>query len=611
MALRIRTIADLENAPRNDEGRLQLRNANLQLADLQGANLQDAYLNSANLQGANLTGANLFNADLTRADFEGAILRDANLEGTNLTGARLFNTDLQNANLRGANITGARLEQTDLQVAANLEGVIGIFADELPAANNIIRIRTIADLDNVTRLRNRGYRGYNLRGADLHGADLHGANLQSADIREGNLRGVNLRNAILQGADLQGADLQGANLQGVFMNEANLQGANLQGANFTGANGRGVNFTGANFTGVIGLTQDIIERFQGRPGLQAPRPPAPQPPVPRPQIPQEPQGIAHEVHLAFRRMNIADLTNFLKTVDSNGSGPIDTSMVTRMDGPIFLHFVKYSIDTFLSEINNEEYRIPMKPTGYYPPGITTWKTIWDAIYQSRIVNLPFTNQVKEIIFLSLIYAGTQPSAFKINYVISYLDEAAFAYTSGFSFDQNFSCGKGLQERFVTALVPAIDTILTGSDNISEQKKIEYKTLRTKIKGGFDVEVAKLLINEWQENNKNIITENSEFRANKDVLVQQQRDHLIHYLCCELGTTQEDLMRNSIIQTTIDYMFGDDNILDNSLGGKRRKRRQTKKYKKIEKKRKTRNMRKVQKTKTSKRGKKRRATRRIK
>lgn len=56
------------------------------------------------------------------------------------------------------------------------------------------------------------------------------------------------------------------------------------------------------------------------------------------------------------------------------------------------------------------------------------------------------------------------------------------------------------------------------------------------------------------------------------MVAQQKDHLFHYLCCELGVTQEELMRQKQVRETIEYMFSDDNILDNTLGGRRRKTR---------------------------------------
>ena len=194
----------------------------------------------------------------------------------------------------------------------------------------------------------------------------------------------------------------------------------------------------------------------------------------------------------------------------------------------------------------------------------------DFIFNERIKNIDIDLETQCLIYLSFIYVAMQPVRFRKNYILCYLDEVAFAYSSASRFAENFSCAKGIIERFVTCLKAGCQAELTA--DIPEDKKMEYKMLLNIIQGGYDVEVAKQLISQWQNDNKNIITENSEFRANKDELVAQQKDKLIHYLCCELGVTQEQLMRQPVIKDTIDYMFSDDNILDNTMGGKRRGRK---------------------------------------
>ena len=267
--------------------------------------------------------------------------------------------------------------------------------------------------------------------------------------------------------------------------------------------------------------------------------------------------------------------------------------------------IKENMDQLLSNLSPEELNaIPRKPAGYYPRNITSWKNIWDFIYNQRLVHIDFSNSEKnKIIGFSIFYVLTEPLQFRKNYVLAYLDEVAFAYSSASQFIENFSCAKGVVERFVTCLKAGASAELTTE--LPEDKKIEYKMLLNILQGGYDVEVAKQLINQWQNDNKNIITENGEFRANKDALVTQQKGHLIHYLCCELGVTQEQLMQQQIIKDTIDYMFSDDNVLDNTLGGKRRTRKTRRKIKiekKIVKKRKTKTkkpVKKIQKTKRRK------------
>jgi len=447
-------------------------------------------------------------------DFYNINLERVNLSGANLTGANLIGINLEGANLQDAILESASISYANVQ-GANLEGA-------------------------------------NLRGTTLRRAILEGAILENAFMLYADLRGANLTGANLRGAYLRGADLEGANLAGAILEGANLEGAYLEGAILEGAILEGANFIGAN------LEETILE------GRQMP---AVLPPIPR----LYQQETAYEIHNAFDKINKQELITFFETRVENANQI--NNQLARMNEITFLNAIKENIGHFLSKLTPDELTdIPNKPPGYYPTWIRSWKNIWDTIYSDRLSNILYSFESKKIIVLSLSYVLTRPEQFQKNYVLCYLDEVAFAYNTGSEFDSNFSCSKGFVERFATCLKAGIDAELTTE--LAEDMKIEYKILRNIIQGGYNADVAKRLISEWQDDNKNIITENGEFRANKYELATQQKNNLIQYLCCELGVNQEELMRNSQVRDTIEYMFEDDNILDNTLGGRRIRRKRT-------------------------------------
>ena len=78
-----------------EQGKANLRGANLYGANLDGANLRGANLGCANLRGANLRGANLDGANLRGANLDGA-----NLYGASLDGEKITKQPLSVANLR-------------------------------------------------------------------------------------------------------------------------------------------------------------------------------------------------------------------------------------------------------------------------------------------------------------------------------------------------------------------------------------------------------------------------------------------------------------------------------------------------------------------------------
>jgi hypothetical protein len=300
--------------------------------------------------------------------------------------------------------------------------------------------------------------------------------------------------------------------------------------------------------------------------------------------PQEVAGVAYEVHNAFNKIDIQQLITFLNNKIRN---PIEEE--EWGDTEDFFLFIQQKITNFVNELDMQILQnVPPKPLGYYPDPETTYTDIWRILY-SRIENLSFDKTEKQLIISSITYASEQSKIFKENYVLSYLNDTAFAYTTGNTLTSNFSCGKGMKERFVTSLVPAIDAMETlgvseskgEEETITSEKLKEYKILKGIIKGGFDQELALQLIKEWLQNNDNkykISNEEGKFKENKEQLITEQRQNLIEYLCCELTVTETKLLQNRKIKESIDYMFTDDGILDNTLGGKTKKNKNKKKRK---------------------------------
>jgi len=549
---RVRTREDLAGVERDEDNIYNLRNADLEHADLPGENLQHANFVEANLYNADLASANLEWADFENADLEMAILNEANLQQTNLESAILRGAQLRNANLLSATLVGATF------TGANLTGAI-------------------------------------LRDTDMRGADLTGARIDGADFR-GVILGVD-ENVFF--ADTIGTYAHGPGDENEVFDDEDAEEEAME----LLQNARRQN------------PIDIqARRNRPRPERQTPRLREPVaranlPRVPAPDVPQEVVGIAFEIHSAFDKVNVPDLISFLEMNTEDGDILKDEFASERMTHNTFLYLINHNMREFLTNFTEKEIKsIPRKPEGYYLPNISNWVDIWNYLYNERLKAISFNDSSqRQLIGLSISYAASQPTAFQTSYALSYLDENTFAYSSGNTFRKNIGCAKGMIERFITCLNAGIDAELT-STTITNDKKREYMALKNKIQGGYDVYVAMRLITEWQNDNKNIITENGEFRANKTELVKQQRDTLIHYLCCELGVTENELMAKKEVKDTIDYAFDDDNILDNTLGGNRKritiqKRKIAKrKTKKIAKKRKQTKRKTNQKKKTDKKKK---------
>jgi Pentapeptide repeats (8 copies) len=141
------------------QSKLNLSNANLDVAKLRGANLSNAQLSYASFKGANLIEVNLSNAVLSNATFS-----KAQFFQTNLSGAVLSHADFRYAQLGNSKINLSY---------AKLNG---------------------ADLSNA-----------NLEGVDLGSANLGGAKLINANLKNVNLGWANLTDTDLDAADLTGA----------------------------------------------------------------------------------------------------------------------------------------------------------------------------------------------------------------------------------------------------------------------------------------------------------------------------------------------------------------------------------------------------------------------
>lgn len=147
MALRIRTVEDLDNAPELENGAHNLAGADIEIAedledeDLRGADFRGAYIYNVYAKRINLVGAimeettidyvSFINCNLTSVNLRNATIIDSNFSGSDLTradfrGAILNNLDLSNANLENADFTGACIMNVDFTNARFIERAIGI-----------------------------------------------------------------------------------------------------------------------------------------------------------------------------------------------------------------------------------------------------------------------------------------------------------------------------------------------------------------------------------------------------------------------------------------------------------------------------------------------------
>lgn len=127
-----------DSALLTDEGKLDLRGANLthkdfngedlshidaSNADFRGSNLSDVNLIDANLCCANLHAVNLMGSNMTRANLTHADLTYANMSSVNLTAAILFSSDFTSTNLNSAILDKIALTLAKALTGANLTGI--------------------------------------------------------------------------------------------------------------------------------------------------------------------------------------------------------------------------------------------------------------------------------------------------------------------------------------------------------------------------------------------------------------------------------------------------------------------------------------------------------
>lgn len=546
--LRIRCIADLENVPRHPTtGAYNLRgadltNANLIRANLQGANLEDAiiletHFEYANLQGANIRGTNIERACLLDANLEGANLEGANIIESDLGGANLQHTNLRNTTMTDCNLIDTLFFQSDREGAniPNLDD--GFLGRTRMIITPVVRIRRVADLQNVVN--DMGI--YDLKYANLEGAVLQNIDFTEADLFGANLRGANLQGSIFEFAILDYADFTGANLQRANMTQANLSGTILNNANLNRANMTGANIDNIIINGPHNHTRvQIIEQRTGRRYVEIDEDDEDHVDIHRRNreqqriqqleldLEEQPDGLAFEIHNAFDKINVISLIDFLKSKVEDGNE--EEQRFAEMSSRDFVQEINNMITRVLDSVSADElYTIPTKPAGYYPPSIFSWLDIWNLIYNSRFKFINFNDELtRKLLGLSLDYVLMQPPSFQTNYILAYLGDNAFAYSTGNTFMHNISCAKGIMERVVISILPAIISATTVE--LPEDINNDYNTLKTKIEGGFDENVAIEMITQWQEDNKNVITrENGEFNTNKIQLIHQQKNALIRYL----------------------------------------------------------------------------------
>lgn len=607
-----------------------LRDANLMGAKLYGCNLSHTIFEDANISytmlcWTNAEYMNAKNANLMNASLDKAYLDKATFEKANLTYATLIKSILKEANLSHAcciranfsfvNLTKVQLKGTTFIGATHLDlpreklkDVYGI------ANNNTIVVKTLHDLKNVPQIDG----AYQLAGADLRGAELYqaalyranleGANLEGAYLDGANLEYANLQNAYLKGTVLGAVNAGGAIFQNAYMSGIDFEDTTMQGAEFQNANLRYVEVSHADFTYSIFKNADIRRStlsliifdetnfqnailqgssFEGSSFINADFQNADtrganfqetiltdaigaeriltMPPTPNMKV---------ELHNAFSKINIQDITSFFaSTIERGNEMAIQFANMISTD---FRMYINDQIHILLTTLSPEE--LTSIPKVEYPPNIHTWADIWDYIYIDRLINHPFTTSEQTIIGFSLTYVRNQPLLFQNNYILSYLNDIAFAYTINpykiQMFDGYISCTNGILERFITCLKYAIDSAFTVPD-VYEDKKDEYARLKNIIRGSaIDTPLALELITSWKNKNKGVITlqigDYLDFKDNKEELIETQKKRLIHYLCCELRVTEKELMEDESVKSAIDYMFSDDNVLDNMLGGKGRK-----------------------------------------
>lgn len=118
-----------EKLPRTSEGKVDLRDVELNGFNLAGMNFDNVDLKSAEMNGADLTAASFRGASISRAELEGANLNNANLSFANVSAAKLNNASLcqatlSSAELEDASMRGAYLKGAKLDMARNIPKVI-------------------------------------------------------------------------------------------------------------------------------------------------------------------------------------------------------------------------------------------------------------------------------------------------------------------------------------------------------------------------------------------------------------------------------------------------------------------------------------------------------
>jgi hypothetical protein len=157
-------------------------------------------------------------------------------------------------------------------------------------------------------------------------------------------------------------------------------------------------------------------------------------------------GRAFEIHNEFAGINIIKLKNILDNKLSNI--PKDT-YIKKTDSQ-FLDWVKIKLAKFIND-NKDKFQVGGRPTGSYVE-----QNMYIKHLQTIISSLKDYSMDKRLIGRTIDFVFTQPKEFIVDYIKGFITDNACAYSEN-KIDirtakrSDFSCVKGMYERFVTTL----------------------------------------------------------------------------------------------------------------------------------------------------------------
>jgi len=264
-----------------------------------------------------------------------------------------------------------------------------------------------------------------------------------------------------------------------------------------------------------------------------------------------------EVHQNFKHIN---LDEYKRIIRFNNSAPIITTLATN---------IKQQIINYINNATDDTGNLVWSPTKQQEL-IEQLEKIFHKVKQcSDYFKLKKTNI---LIKQSFDFAFKQPNIFKNNYIESFIKDNAEAFSTG---TDNISCDKGIYERFVLSMVPAITSIESSGILLDPDTQHMYDEL----KNALSPPILPIL-QEWL----------NEMTRNPDLWINLTPEQRMNYL------TQRIIQRTNMDEITITRLLNQltywnyySNIINMpgeiQLGGKKQKRKRkfTKKSKKSTKK----------------------------